>query len=347
MLSAILGLALAAGAGDTGAPLKISYSPLPPFVIETTPPTGYAISLWSKVAQKLGRPFELVPATGVRQKLEQVRSGAADIAIGGISMTAEREARFDFSFPTAHVDMGILVRSNDSEASVWRTALGVIKRSNTSIAWAFLILIVVAGHLVWFAERGAPMFSDRYKKGVWEGMYWAIVTASTVGYGDKAPVRWFGRVVAAVVIIISLPMFALFTAELSSAFTVEELSSQVASLEDLKHKTVGVIDGTTSAKVASDRGLRVRLAENLDAACEDLSRGETDAVLYDAASLDYHVRTKGAGTLAVAARNIHPQAVGFALATDSALREPINRALLSLEESGDLRRLRKKWLGTN
>ena len=52
----------------------------------------------------------------------------------------------------------------------------------------------------------AGAVDDRYGPGVFEGIYWAVVTASTVGYGDKAPVRPLGRVLAMLVIIISLPM---------------------------------------------------------------------------------------------------------------------------------------------
>ena len=51
-----------------------------------------------------------------------------------------------------------------------------------------------------------------------EGIWWAWVTASTVGYGDVVPVSLVGRIFAAILILMGLALFAALTANFSAIF---------------------------------------------------------------------------------------------------------------------------------
>jgi voltage-gated potassium channel len=53
---------------------------------------------------------------------------------------------------------------------------------------------------------------------VWEGLWWAWVTITTVGYGDVVPVSGEGRVIGAVLILIGVGLFAMLTASISVLF---------------------------------------------------------------------------------------------------------------------------------
>ena len=55
---------------------------------------------------------------------------------------------------------------------------------------------------------------------VWVGMWWAIQTVTTVGYGDVTPAKWSGRIVAAFVMLEGIAFIAIITAAVTSTFVV-------------------------------------------------------------------------------------------------------------------------------
>jgi voltage-gated potassium channel len=64
---------------------------------------------------------------------------------------------------------------------------------------------------------------------VWVGMWWAIQTITTVGYGDVTPAAWSGRIVAVVVMLQGIAFLAILTAAITSLFVAratEELRKQ-------------------------------------------------------------------------------------------------------------------------
>jgi len=326
--------------------LRVGISSLPPFVMLGDRPTGYSIDLWEEIAAAQGWDFEYVVALGVSDKLKRVSGGDIDLAIGGISISRSREQQVDFTYPVMESGLGILVRAESfSSASISSRLWKVLSKSTSGIAFAFLLLVVISGHLIWWAERHRDSFSDRYSEGVLEGMYWAVVTASTVGYGDKAPVRWFGRGIAALVIIISLPMFALFTAELPSPFTVQELSAHINGLEDLRERRVGVVRGTTGAQYITALGIGITQWEDIDALFLALKEERAEAIIHDAPALRYYSQTDGKSWTSMIDPGVQSQKIGIAVPTNSALREKINLQLLTLQESGKLKQLSTKWLG--
>ncbi len=80
------------------------------------------------------------------------------------------------------------------------------------------ILLVLAASLMYFAERGAQpeVFSS-----IPAALWWGVATLTTVGYGDIFPVTVLGKILAAVMAILSIGIFALPTGIISSEFVRE------------------------------------------------------------------------------------------------------------------------------
>ncbi len=85
-----------------------------------------------------------------------------------------------------------------------------------------LTLMVFLGFLVFIASIAIYLFENPTAGGqvghLYDAIYWAIVTISTVGYGDITPMTTGGRLVTMVLILASLGVLAFFTSIIVAAF---------------------------------------------------------------------------------------------------------------------------------
>lgn len=81
---------------------------------------------------------------------------------------------------------------------------------------ALIILILVLGVAI------VPVESGHKIKTVGDGLWWAVTTVTTVGYGDLVPVTPFGRVIGAVLMLGGIVMFWLVIALITAGFTKQE-----------------------------------------------------------------------------------------------------------------------------
>jgi hypothetical protein len=78
-----------------------------------------------------------------------------------------------------------------------------------------LLLGVIAGFVVTLVDRDEfPTFGD--------GLWWAIVTLGTVGYGDLVPASTPGRIVGSTVIVVGVTFIAFLTAVVTSSFVAAD-----------------------------------------------------------------------------------------------------------------------------
>jgi len=106
------------------------------------------------------------------------------------------------------------------------------------------------GHFPWWARcsprRRNRDFTRAWPLGLWDGIYWTVVTISTVGYGDKTPKTHAGRLIALVLIVFGYVAFAWFTATISASITVSRLEGEIRGPEDLPGHRVATVSGSTS-----------------------------------------------------------------------------------------------------
>lgn len=92
-------------------------------------------------------------------------------------------------------------------------------------AWPFLIFILVAagasGMTVWLLEYVffSKEFSKKFVHGAWDGFWWAVVTMTTVGYGDRSPKSLPGRLFCFIWIITGINIISIFTALVTATVT--------------------------------------------------------------------------------------------------------------------------------
>jgi len=110
-----------------------------------------------------------------------------------------------------------LVRYSDSLQLLGKV-IGSKKRELTMVFSMFLITMVIASTLMFYAERQAQpeTFSS-----IPAAMYWAVVTMATVGYGDMTPVTLLGKFLAMLVALSGILVLAMPTAIIGSGFMEE------------------------------------------------------------------------------------------------------------------------------
>jgi voltage-gated potassium channel Kch len=103
-----------------------------------------------------------------------------------------------------------------------RTAAAVIVTATT-------VVVVAGGVLMRLLDHGE--YSD-----VWVGMWWALQTVTTVGYGDVTPKNPSGRIVAILVMLWGIAFLAVTTAAITSTFVAraskERERAQAADEDD-------------------------------------------------------------------------------------------------------------------
>ena len=92
-------------------------------------------------------------------------------------------------------------------------------RSIIYIVAAVALTVIVSGVVVTSVERDAPR-ANITSLGI--GLWWAVVTISTVGYGDTYPITTVGRVFASALMFFGVAMFGILTATLASSFAKRE-----------------------------------------------------------------------------------------------------------------------------
>ena len=80
------------------------------------------------------------------------------------------------------------------------------------------IMLVLASALMFYAENGAQ--PDDFGS-IPEAMWWSIITLTTVGYGDVSPITPLGKMMAGIIAIMGIGMFALPAGILGSGFLDE------------------------------------------------------------------------------------------------------------------------------
>jgi voltage-gated potassium channel len=113
-----------------------------------------------------------------------------------------------------------LVRLARAGGILWRvsaTARGVM--DTNGLRWvlaATAAVVVVGGVVIWVVEPTMGSIGD--------GLWWALVTATTVGYGDLSPVTPFGRGVAGVLMLVGIATIGMVTGAISTYFINDRAS---------------------------------------------------------------------------------------------------------------------------
>ena len=157
-----------------------------------------------------------------------------------------------------------------------------------SVLLAFGIVLLAAASLAYLLERNAqPELFGSIPQALW----WAIVTLTTTGYGDVTPITPAGRVLAGVVMVSGILVFALWAGILASGYAEELRRREFLRTWDLVAKVPFFNNVGASAIADVARLLRPR---DYPARAVIVRRGERGDCMYFIASGEVEVRLRPA-----------------------------------------------------
>ena len=137
---------------------------------------------------------------------------------------------------------------------------------------AAAVLLLDGALIVYFFERDAPGASITT---IGAALWWAVVTVSTVGYGDLVPVTGVGRLVASGVMALAILVVAVVTAQIAAALNAQldddrdqgragerdrdqaaqrEASKDIAELHDRLERLESLLGDVRAAQQRSEPG---------------------------------------------------------------------------------------------
>jgi ABC-type amino acid transport substrate-binding protein len=331
-------------------PVRIAVYDVPPYgyVDADGSIAGVSVDLWRRIAQDTGWQFKLTPVSDMEAILSGLEQGRFDAAIGAITITPERSERVDFSYPAHRSGVAVAFRKESGPLSAL-ASYGAAAAELSPLIIVILAMLVVTGLAMWFLERPRHPAAQGAESSVVtlrDGIYWAVVTMTTVGYGDKTPKTNSGRFIAILWMMGSLVLVSLLSTSMVSRLTAERVESGVdVASSDLVGKRLAAAAYSSGAEYLEALHLPYEKFPNLQDALDALANGKADAVVNSVGALQYFIAKRFAKVVQAPQGLLAPAYMAVALPANSPLKKPINRALMKITSGPDWRAAELKFFG--
>jgi voltage-gated potassium channel len=128
-----------------------------------------------------------------------------------------------------------------------------------------MAVVVGGGLLVYAFERGS---SDSNITSLPDALWWAIVTSTTVGYGDHFPATAEGRAVAVVLMLLGIAMLSVVTANIAAYFVTQDEAETTDDIERRLERIEALLLDL-QARAVSPQSIEARVVEARSNAAQD------------------------------------------------------------------------------
>ncbi|WP_081212139.1 transporter substrate-binding domain-containing protein [Salegentibacter sediminis] len=308
--------------------LKIGITETPPFVVKDNGTySGLSISSWNLVNEELDADYEFRAYPSLIELLDAVEKGEVDFSINPITVTDQRMQRMDFSQPYFISFTGV---AKKSETMIWTYLANIFSWNFIKGILILLGVILLFGFLVWIFEhrRNKEEFGPG-ARGILQGFWWSAVTMTTVGYGDKAPRTFGGRFIGLIWMFMAIVMISGLTAGIASSLTVQTISDEINSVEDLKRFDVLTVTGSSAQELLDQYAVKSEEVADERQGIQDILDEKSKLFVYDQPILKYEIdRRDLGGELEVLQQTLKRDYYGYSFPKGSPLLKKIDPILV-------------------
>ncbi|CAH0998866.1 hypothetical protein LEM8419_00181 [Neolewinella maritima] len=293
--------------------------------------SGLAVECWRQVAEREQLTYEWV-SVEERDSLLPLVGRRIDVLLQA-PVTANGTREVDYLQPYHTTTLAV---AQPKRNSIWQVARNLFSLQFFYIVLALSALLILIGTAMYFLERGGN--EDQFggersvAEGVGAGFWWAGVTLTTIGYGDKAPHTLGGRIVAMLWMLTALALTSSLTAGVISALNKD---STISFPDDLRNKTVGATAHSQAAEYLEDQDISFRPFDTALDGLQQLNKGEIDLYVDNTSAIRYAVNSHKAVAANIQSTATRPQSLAIAVEKGSPLRDRLDAAVVrvTLSES--------------
>lgn len=267
----------------------------PPFIIKNKKGNyeGISVALWEDIAQGLDQPFiykEYTDDIGIIRAMDYEE---LDLSINPLLNSPVRMAKFNVTQPFYVSKLGVAITSS-SQSQFQIFINNFFSRAFLNVILLLLLILLSFGTLLWLLERRHNKYQFRPGvKGLLDGLWWAAVTMTTVGYGDKAPKTHAGKTLAIIWMFTAVIIISSFTATIATTLTVNTLAADIKGIADLAVvNKIGIVGASDSEYFLQDHNMSAhQVYRTPDQGLRALARGDIDCLVHDRIQMEYLIRT--------------------------------------------------------
>ena len=171
----------------------------------------------------------------------------------------------------------LFVKPRDNSFAVLLGALKPVM----PIFFVSIFAVPIAGVLFWLIESWATVWEggrpQHYHPGVWDGVWWAFITMTTIGYGDIMPRTTAGRIFSVLWILAGMVLSGVVVSTIASVL-IAALSPKVLQL---RNQHVAVLHGSEEGRYTFKKQGHAHEYENLTAIINALDTDEVNMAVVD------------------------------------------------------------------
>ncbi len=291
------------------SPLRIAVVPIEPLVIEEAEDIydGLAVAMWENVAARAEVTYNYVNVAAADAPGMLAR-GEVDMWLAATPRTGSKDTTTHSPIYYSST-MAVARRDGNSYVKVVR---GLFQPAFFGVVAGLSVLLLIIGTIIYLIERKAneEEFGGKVYEGIGAGFWWAGVTLTTIGYGDKSPQTFWGRAVAMLWMLVGLGVSATLTATIVALASGD--SAKLKLPDDLRGERNLVLANGAIAPYFDELGIKYETVATVEEGFKKVKDQEADYFAAPRMKID-HFTKSNSSNLAIQNSRLVPEyyAIGF------------------------------------